>query len=144
MKVGPAFLVAAVLAASVGSASAMAAGGYVILVNQANPVSSLSRSELKRVAIGGTKQWASGAVVQLGIIPSDVPETQYFASLVDLSSRELLARIQEAVFKGDLRRPAVLRSSAECVGFARVSPGAICVASDGEAVPPEVHVVAIR
>jgi hypothetical protein len=82
-------------------------------------------------------------VVQLGIITSDAPETQYFASLVDLSPRELMARIQEQVFKGELRRPAVLRSSADCAAFARSSPGAICVAASGTPVPPEAQVVPI-
>jgi|HubBroStandDraft_4_1064222.scaffolds.fasta_scaffold688482_1 hypothetical protein len=144
MRVGPPFLFCISLASAVAAASHVDAGGYVILVNQSNSVTSMTRSEMKRAAMGGTKQWSNGAVVQVGIIPSDAPETQYFASLVDLSPRELLARIQEAVFKGELRRPAVLRSSADCVAFARSNPGAFCAASDGEPEPPEVHVVVVR
>jgi hypothetical protein len=123
--------------------SIAAGGGFILLVNHSNAASSLSRSELKRVITGGTKQWDNGAVVQIGIIPNDAPETQYLASLLDTSPRELLARVQEQVFKGELRRPAVLRSSSDCVAFARASAGAICVASDSEAVPPEAHAVVI-
>jgi hypothetical protein len=126
------------------SMKAVADGGFVVLVNQHNDVSSLSRLELKRVATGGTKQWDNGAVVQVGIIPSDVPETQYLASLLEMSPRDLLSRIEEQVFKGEMRRPAVLHSSAECVAFARAVPGAVCVASAQAPVPPEARVVTIR
>jgi hypothetical protein len=121
-----------------------AAAGLVVLVNHSNETASLSRSDLRRLVTGMTKQWDSGAVVQLGIIPSDAPETQYLASLLDMSPRELLARLQEQVFKGELRRPVVLRSSADCVAFARSGAGALCVAMDTEAIPPEAHVVAIH
>ncbi|MGD0679690.1 MAG: hypothetical protein ABSC94_30250 [Polyangiaceae bacterium] len=130
--------------AALAFAPGAGAGGYVVLVNASNQVTSLSHSELKHVVLGATKQWSNGAVVQVGIIPGDAPETQYFGSLLDLTPRELLARIQEAVFKGELRRPAVLRSSADCVAMARAGAGAICVASDGEALPPEVHVVTVH
>lgn len=144
MKVRVSLLFAALLAVASSAAVSAGAGGFVIVVNRANTVSSLSRSDLKRAVTGGTKQWSNGAVVQLGIIPSDAPETQYLASLLDLSPREVLSRIQEAVFKGELRRPVILRASAECVAFARGNPGAVCVASDAEALPPEVHAVSIQ
>jgi hypothetical protein len=124
--------------------AAAASGGYVVLVNHNNPAATLTRPELKRLATGGKKQWDNGAVVQLGIIPNDAAETQFLASLLSMSSRELLERIQEQVFKGELRRPAVLRSSADCVAFARASAGALCVASDSESIPPDANVVAIR
>jgi len=123
---------------------AEADGAFVVLVNTANGVSSLSRSELKRAVTGGTKQWDSGAVIQLGIIPSDAPETQWLASQADSTPRELLQRIQEQVFKGEMRRPTPLHSSSDCAAFARSAAGAICVAAASQAVPPEAHVVAIH
>lgn len=138
------------LAMSLGIVTALTASrpaiaaGFVVLVNAANPIVELSRTELKRAVTGGIKQWDSGAVVQLGIVPGDVPETQYLATLLGSTPHELLARIQEQVFKGELRRPAILRSSADCVSFARSVQGAICVASDAEPVPPEAHAVTIR
>jgi ABC-type phosphate transport system substrate-binding protein len=137
-------LAAACSLAASGARDAGAAGAFVVLVNGANPVSGLSHSELKRAITGGTKQWDSGAVVQVGIIPSDCPETQFLASMLDSSPRELLSRIQEQVFKGEMRRPASLHSSADCAAFARTTPGAICVAASSQAVPPEAHVVAIH
>ena len=120
------------------------ADAFAVLVNNANPVSVLSRQELKKAVTGGTKQWGNGAVVQLGVIPGDAPETQYLGSLVDLGARDLIARIQEQVFKGEMRRPVTLRSSADCTALVRGSPGAICVASSSAGVPPEAHAVAVQ
>jgi hypothetical protein len=127
-----------------GAAVADDGFGFVVVVNEHNTISSMSRAELKRAATGTTKQWDSGAVIQLGINPGDAPETQYLASLLEMTPRELLARIEEQVFKGEMRRPAVLRSSADCIAFARAVAGAFCVASAQSHVPPEAHVVTIR
>jgi hypothetical protein len=121
-----------------------AGDGFVILVNRSNPITSISRSDIKRTLNGGIKQWESGAVVQLGIIPNEAGETQYLASLVSLTPRELISRIQEQVFKGELRRPVILHRTGDCVAFARSSPGALCVATESEPVPPETHVLAIH
>ena len=138
-----ALLLAWTLIGATGTSTPAAAGGFAVIVHHDNPVSAMSRSELKRVFTGGTKQWDSGAVVQIGVIPSDAPETQHLASLLDTTPRELLARIQEQVFKGELRRPAILRTSTDCVAFARSVPGAVCVTSE-TVLPPEVHVVVVQ
>ncbi len=118
--------------------------GFNVVVNKANPVSTLSRSELKRLVTGGTKTWSSGAVVQLGVIPSDAAETAHLASLLETSPRELLGVIQQQVFKGEARRPVVLRSSADCVAMVSSNPGGFCVASGATAVGDGAHVVSLR
>jgi hypothetical protein len=119
-----------------------AGDGFVVVVHRSNLVS--SGSELRRAVLGGMKQWANGAIVQLGIIPKDVPETRYLASLLGVSVSDLFARIQAEVFNGDMRRPVVLRSSADCVAFARANEGAVCVAEDRPPFPPEVKLVSIH
>ncbi len=138
------FAISASFFASLAVAAPVRGGGFVIVVNPANGVTSLSRSELKRLVTGGIKQWDSGAVVQLGVIPSDAPETQYLSSLLDMTPHELVARLQEQVFKGEIRRPVTLRSSADCVAYGRSNPGALCVASDGEPGLAGLHVVAVH
>jgi hypothetical protein len=118
--------------------------GFVLVVHGSNAMPSISRSDLKRAITGGTKQWSNGAVIQLGLIPNDMPETQYLAALVDMSTRDLIGRIQEQVFKGEMRRPTVLRSSQDCLGLSRANPGAICVAAAGLPLPNESRVVGVR
>ena len=94
---------------------ATAGGAFIFVVNARNPTAAVSASDVKRLASGGTKVWEGGAVVQLGIIPGDAPETQYLAATMETTVRELMSLLQQQVFKGELRRPAILRSSADCV-----------------------------
>jgi hypothetical protein len=132
------------LAALCLAGPAGAGADFNVVVNQKNPVTSLTASDLKRVISGGTKVWDGAGVVQLGVIPSDAPETQYLAATLETTPRELLALLQQQVFKGELKRPVVLRSSADCVAFAASNPGGICVAAASVPIPAGAHAVPIR
>lgn len=118
--------------------------GVVLLVNVANPVTTLGPVELRRAFTGGIKQWSHGAVVQVGLSGTDTPELRFVASRLDMTPRELVSRVQEQVFKGEMRRPLMLRSSGECVGLARSNPGALCAAVRPASLPPEVKAVTLR
>jgi hypothetical protein len=124
--------------------SADADGGIVIVCNVSNPVSTLSEGELKKALTGGTKQWSSGAVIQVGLTAPDSREVASLAGAAGVTAPDLLSRIQQQVFKGEMRKPVMLRSSAECIGLARSVPGAICAASAGAALPPDVKIIQVR
>jgi len=117
---------------------------FNVVVNQKNGVASLSVSDLKRVISGGTKVWDGAGVVQLGLIPSDVPETRYLARLLDTTPPELLGLLQHQVFKGELKRPVILRTAADCVAFAAGNSGAICISASGVPVPAGARIVPIK
>jgi hypothetical protein len=121
-----------------------AADGFVVVVNAANPLPSVTAPNLKKLCTGGTKLFDNGAVVHIGVIPDEVPETQHLAGLVGLSTRDLLSRMQEQVFKGEMRRPATLRSSADCVAFAAATPGGLCVAGSATPLTKDVKVLPVR
>jgi hypothetical protein len=141
-----AYAIAVVVAAAMLGAveNRAMAGDFLVVVNASNSITSISRADLKRAITGGTKQWGNGAVVQLGLIPRDAPETRYLGSLIDMSTRDLIERIQEQVFKGEMRRPIVLKSSQDCLAFARFSQGAICVMAAGVPIPAEARVVSVQ
>lgn len=82
--------------------------------------------------------------VQTGIAATDAPEMKYLASVLAVTPNELVARMQQQVFKGEMRRPAVLRSSADCVALARSTPGAICIVASGTPLTPDTRAVAVR
>jgi len=118
--------------------------GFCVVVNKANGVASISTSTLKRLCSGATKTWDSGAVVQLGVIAADAPETKFLASALDTTPREMMNLIQQQIFKGDLRRPVALRSSADCMALASANPGALCIASVGTPLPAGARVVPLK
>jgi hypothetical protein len=123
--------------------SARGADAFTLVVHKDNAQTSVSVAELKSLMSGGKKQWASGAVVHVGVIMSEAPETQYLAGLLGGSVPDMLARIQQQVFKGEMRRPAVLKSGADCVAFARADAGALCVASSA-GLPADVHALSVK
>ena len=143
MKPLPRTMVLAFVGLAIGANNA-SADSFVVLVNNSNPITSLSRTDIKRAVTGGIKQWESGAAIQVGIIPGNAPETQYLASLIDMSPSAFLSRIQEQVFKGEMRRPALLHSSTECAAFASSNPSSICVATSAQGIPPGAHVVTVE
>jgi hypothetical protein len=123
---------------------AIGGGGMNVVVNARNTVESLSPSEIKRLVSGSRKTWDGGVVVQLGVIPGDAPETVHLAGLLETSTRELMALIQQQVFKGELRRPVVLRSSADCASLAASNVGALCIAATGTPIPAGARVVPVQ
>jgi hypothetical protein len=134
----------ALAACALWSPHASADGGFVIVVHATNPLTSVAPPALKKLCTGGTKLLDNGAVVHIGVIPDEVPETQHLASLVGLSTRDLLSRMQEQVFKGEMRRPATLRSSADCAAFAASTPGGLCVASSSTPLTKDAKVLPVR
>ena len=135
-------------AVSLGLASAAspshADGGFIVVCHATNPLTTLSSVDLKKALTGGTKQWANGAVVQIGVSSTETPELSFLAGAAGLTASELLTRVQQQVFKGEMRKPVILRSSAECLGLVRSNPGAICAAPAGVVLPPEAKIVGIR
>jgi hypothetical protein len=117
---------------------------FVLVCHASNNLTTLSEAELRKSVTGGIKQWPNGAVITIGIIPSDSPETKYLSQLLGTSPVELLRRIQEQVFRGEMRRPAVLHSSADCFAFARATPGGLCVAAAVPSAPSGTRLVAVR
>jgi ABC-type phosphate transport system substrate-binding protein len=123
------------------------ADGFVVLRNKANAVASIDADGLRRLFSGRTKQWDSGAVVQTALITSEsAPETAFLAGLLGMKAGEFLNRVQQDVFRGELKRPLGIKSSADCVAAVKSNPGAICVASDSVAgsLPAEVVVLPLK
>lgn len=136
----------AVVALSLSAAprSADADPGIVFLCNVSNPISTLPGTDLKKALTGGTKQWSNGSIIQVGLTAPDSREVASLADAAGMTAPQLLSRIQQQVFKGEMRKPLVLRSSAECIGLARSVPGGICAAAAGAALPPDVKILQVR
>ncbi len=118
--------------------------GFFVLCHASNPIAQLAPADLKKALTGGTRQWTNGAVVQVGLPSSETAELRFVADAVGLSAQELLSRVQQQVFKGEMKRPIVVRSSAECAALVRSNVGAFCVAAKGTALTPDVKPIPVR
>ena len=133
------------LALTLGTTSAFAEG-FALAHHKSNS-GTIDTETLRKAFTGRLKQWDNGAVVQPVLITNeDAPETKYLASTLGMTPRELLNRIQQEVFRGEMRRPTAIKSSADCVSAVRGNPGALCVIVDSAAagLPPDVVATAFK
>jgi len=98
-------LLGVVLIAGMGT---VYADEFVLVRNARNPTASLSRSQIKEMAVGKRKIWPHGVVVQMVLGPPGSPELGWFASaVVGAPEATFVARVRQEVFKGEMRKPIV-------------------------------------
>jgi hypothetical protein len=122
------------------------ADDFVIIRNAKNPSPSLTKSELKKLFTGQTKQWGS-AVAQTVLGEPDTPELAWLAGQVfGVTPKDLLTRIKQEIFRGEMKRPVMVRSSEECVAAVLRSEGAVGVitAAASKGLPAGVAVTALK
>src|SRR5690349_19625764 len=106
---------AVALACAVVLANASAqAGDFVFVRNAKNKTASISRRDVRQLFTGQTKQWG-GAVVQAVIGEEDSAEFRYLCGIFGLEPRELISKIKQEVFRGEMRRPIVAKTPADCI-----------------------------
>ena len=122
------------------------AGDYVLIRNAANPIAQGTRGEVRDLFTGATKQWG-GAVVQPVIGEAESGELAWLAtSVFELTVPQLLTKIRQEVFRGEMKRPVVARTASECVAAVARYPGAIGVvdAETARSLPAGVAVLTLR
>jgi hypothetical protein len=89
---------------------------FVVLVNSKISETHLRRAEVRDVFIGQTKQWSSGFVVQPIIGEESSSEFAWLAARIfRLSPREVITRMKQEIFRGEMRRPIVAHDAQECL-----------------------------
>jgi hypothetical protein len=140
-KSGSAWLVAALLVSS-GAES----DSFVFVGNSRNEVPNLSKLEVRKLFTGQAKQWRSGRVFQ-GVIgePNSAELGWLAATIFGVSSKDLLTRIKQEIFRGEMKRPIVVKSSEECIEVVEKNEAALCVATEASAktLPAGVIVIAL-
>ena len=120
------------------------ADNFVFVRNARNPVRSLSKAEVRKLFTGRSKQWSSGKVFQGVIGEIDSPEFVWLAIAVfDMSPKDLLTKMKQEIFRGEMRRPMVVKSSDECIEVVAKTENALCVATESTArtLPPGVELL---
>jgi ABC-type phosphate transport system substrate-binding protein len=118
-----------------------------LIHNAKTATASVTKSELKDMAIGRRKAWSSGAPVQLVLEPVGAPEMRWFSMVATgISDETLVAKMKQEVFKGELRRPVIVNSDKNCVNAVASDPGAVGVVSaeTAKSLPDGVAVLAVQ
>ena len=133
-------MVGALALASVAGAQ----GGYKVVVNDSNPHSSLSRTEVSRIFLKKTTTWSDGA----GALPVDLDRSsrtrRAFSQGVHGKSPDAVAAYwQTQVFSGRGVPPVVKSSDQEVLAYVRTQRGAIGYVSAGASLGANVRVLKI-
>ncbi len=120
---------------------------FVLIHNAKTGTASVTKSELKDMAIGRRKVWSSGVPVQLVLEPVGAPEMKWFSMFATgIGDETLGAKMKQEVFKGELRRPVIVTSDKSCVNAVANDPGAVGVVSaeTAKSLPDGVTVLAVQ
>ncbi|HEY6039321.1 MAG TPA: hypothetical protein VIV58_33795 [Kofleriaceae bacterium] len=121
------------------------ADDYVLIRNAKSPGATLSKAELRAIYTGKTKLF--GNDVAIVVVPSD--DTPAFATFTDrvfgTTTKTLLTKIKQEVFKGEMARPLKAASDEDVVHLVAGTAGTIGViaAPAAKSLPPTVAVLPV-
>ena len=131
------------LAALTGAAPA-GAQQYRVIVNAANPTTTLTKDELARVYLKKMSTWKSGAavtVVDQG--PKSPVRAQFSMAVLGRDVPTMKNYWQQSLFSGRGVPPIEQPSEAQVVAFVAANPGAIGYVSSGAQLPESVKTISV-
>lgn len=133
------------LSAAVLTSAVSRADDFVLIRNSASEVTSIRKDDLYKVCTGETKLLGS-SVAQVVIGREDSGELQWLASLFDMRPKDLLTKIKQQVFSGEMRRPIVAKTQEEAVAAVENNRGGVAVipASAVASLPRDVTVLPLQ
>jgi ABC-type phosphate transport system substrate-binding protein len=106
--------------------AAAAAAEYVVVVNTANPVSSLSRADATRLFLRTTTQWPSGEHVKPVDLPKGSPvRTAFTKEVLGRSPGAIDQFWTQSVFSGRAVPPPEKQNDSDVLAYVRENAGAI-------------------
>ena len=118
---------------------------YVLIRNAKSPSNALSKADVRAIYTGKTKMF--GNDVATVIVPTD--DTPAFAAfcdrVFDTTTKTLLSKIKQEVFKGDMTRPLKAAADMDVIHFVSATAGTIGViaASAAKSLPAGVAVLVV-
>ena len=142
-----AVLAAIALAAAVAGtrAAAAQADGYVVVVNAANPVASMSRADVARLFLRKMRKWEHGATAEPVDQRDETPVRRAFSTqVVGKDIATVKGYWQQQVFTGKGVPPLVKSSDADVIAFVAANPGGIGYVGAGTPLGAGVRTLPIR
>lgn len=112
-------------------ASAAQASQFVVLVNPANPVRSLTTEQASKLFLKKSRNWETGGAVVPVDLPENAPARAAFSRAVHKKAvAAIVSYWHQQIFSG-ANTPPTTKSEADAVEFVRNTPGAIAYVSPG-------------
>ena len=137
---------AVVLTAALAARPAAAqSGGFVVVVNAANPVAAMPKGAVARFFQRKARKWEHGAVAEPVDQRDETAVRRTFSTqVVGKDVAAIKGYWQQQVFTGKGVPPLVKASDADVVAFVAANPGGIGYVSAGTTLPASVRALQIR
>lgn len=133
-----------VLAALLFGAARGEAQSFAVVVNEANPVASLSADEVSKMFLKKTRSWPGGGAVAPVELNRASPVREAFSQAVHgRGAAAIESHWQQQIFAGKDVPPAEKPNDAEVIAFVKSNPNAIGYVSSGAATSG-VKVVSLK
>ncbi len=140
-----ALVVAASVLVLARAAGTEAGEGYVVVVNQANPVHRMSRADLSKVFLKRTPTWPGGAVAVPFDLSGASPTRKAFTQGVHGKPLWVVVAFwQQEIASGRTQPPAVCATEEAALQAVSGDPGAVAYVSEGLALSPGVKVLTVE
>jgi ABC-type phosphate transport system substrate-binding protein len=121
------------------------AGGFMVVVNAANPTASLSADEVSKMFFKKTPRWKNGDKVLPVDLSDQSPVRDSFSEQVhNRPTAAVKAYWQKMIFSGRDVPPFEKASADEVLAYVRANPGAIAYVAAGTNLGSGVKVLAVR
>jgi len=119
--------------------------GFVIVVNAANPVSSLPADEISRMFFKKTARWANGEhIVAIDLSETSPVRESFSQQIHGRSTNAVKAYWQKMIFSGRELPPVEKASSEEALAFVRGNTGAIAYVAAGTPLGRGVKALTVK
>jgi ABC-type phosphate transport system substrate-binding protein len=136
--------VLAVLALLLG-AGRLGAQGYVVVVNAANPTTSLRKDRASNIFLKRLARWDDGtAVTPVNLNNSSATREAFSRAVHGKGVSAIEAFWQQQIFAGKEAPPAERGGDAEVLAFVRANPGAIGYVGTGTSLGSDVKAITIN
>jgi ABC-type phosphate transport system substrate-binding protein len=128
-----------------GVAAPVAGQGYVVVVNAANPVASLTKDDASKLFLGKTVNWESGGrVVAVDQDKSSPVREAFSAAVHGKSAGAVESYWLQQVFAGKGEAPAKLANDAAVLAFVSANRGAVGYVAASAAVSGGVKKITVN
>ena len=138
-------IIVVLIAALLASAAVFGESGSVqVIVNPANPLTSIDKADVSKIFLKKLSRWPNGQPTQ----PVDLPEgssarAQFSSQILGKAVPAVSAYWQQQIFAGHELPPLTKASEAEIVAYVKANPNAIGYVSTAS-VTHEVKVLALK
>jgi ABC-type phosphate transport system substrate-binding protein len=133
----------AMLGLALGAARAEAQG-YVVVVNAANPVTSIKKDRANGLFLKRITRWENGSpVVPVNLDRTSATREAFSRAVHGKSVSAIESNWQQQIFAGREAPPAQRNGDADVLAFVRANPGAIGYVSENASLGADVKAVPI-